>query len=470
MVALGSVAKIVSKSDQMGLSVQNSASESFLNQKNTNSDEKYPDKDPFFSFEDLTASPESWAKQIKRKVLGDLGELMRENRWEDMVALYYPVDEKMPDLVEAEQDVPVREKLAFALGQIQRFDDAIQELLMCVDKEPDNFFVRSSLAYTAYNSLYAAKNRKIFLAGKIRSKRIQLAHENFIKAQELRPDTITNFYRHGMLLSQIENKPDKALPMFRMACSNWEKLSDGEQAQRHQEKKNYIKSLYRLGSLLLQSGDGKGALERVNLCLGLDEKTNYVSLAFKYFALGKVHYKLGNYSEARNALLFANQSTGRESKDFISELLARTYLALGNAEKALKAIEQIPQRFRRPYVRWTEADTLCTMQSFEKAMKVLAQSAEKDGRSRHKSLMRMAKISYLLKDYNATMDYSEKANAFFQGKWGNQYNEGVFWQALAAFRLAQHKKARKLALQVKKNCRFYPKLDNLISMINNHSD
>ena len=459
MVSLGSVARIISKPDTVDSPVQDSSS--LPDPRQSSAEER----DPFFSFDDMIAPPESGAEQVKRRVLGDLGELMGENRWEDMVALYYPVDEKVPDLTSAGLDLPVREKLAFALGHIKRFDDAIKELLICVDREPDNFFVRASLAYTAYNSLYAAKNREIFLAGDARAKRIKLAHQNFRKAQELRPDTVTNFYRQAMLTSQIENKPDKALPLFKQACVNWEGLGEEERSRRHQEKKNYIKSLYRLGSLLLKSGNGRGALERVNLCLALDEKSNYVTLAFKYFALGKVHYHLGDYEAARNALLFANQSSGSNPKDFVAELLARTYLALGSSDKALKTIEQIPQRFRRPYVHWTEADILCAMKSFDRAMEVLKKSAEKDGRSRHKSLMRMARISYLVKDYEGTLEHAGGAVGFFQEKWGNVFSEGVFWQALAAYRLGRYRQAEAFALELKANCRFYPKLDRLMGMI-----
>ncbi|MBF0230055.1 MAG: hypothetical protein HQK63_10810 [Desulfamplus sp.] len=90
-----------------------------------------------------------------------------------------------------------------------------------------------------------------------------------------------------MLFTQIENKPEPAIPLFSKACLNWEKLNEKEQLEHHQEKKNYIKSLYRLANVILEKGDVKGALARITSCIAKDEKRNYISVPFKYFALGK---------------------------------------------------------------------------------------------------------------------------------------------------------------------------------------
>ncbi|MEA1966767.1 MAG: tetratricopeptide repeat protein [Thermodesulfobacteriota bacterium] len=467
MVSLGSAAKIIQRSgnlkgDNSNFNVGNDSSFSREVQK-----ENELFSDQFLSFEDLFSPKSNTIKHSRKKITDDIFELTRNNRWEDIISLYHPVEEKMPDLVKAGQDNFIRQKIAFAMGHLNRFDEAIKELLICVKSEPDNFYVRSSLAYTAYDSLYAAKNRDIFLAGQAKAKRIELAHANFRKAQEIRPDGVTNFYRQAMLFSQIENKENMALPLFQKACANWENLDDAERLLRHQEKKNYIKSLYRTGSLLLKNGDGKIALEKVTLCLALDEKTNYVSLSFKYFALGKVQFYLGEYEKARDALLFAGQSSSKQKLDFVAELLARTYLSLGRKDKALNAIETIPERMRRAYFRWTEADVLCALQKFNNAKQVLKKSMERDNRSRHKSLIRLVKIEYLQRDFKNAMEHASEAVLFFREKWQNPYGEGLFWQSLAAFRLGHQNKAEKIALELQQNCRFYPKLDRLLAMIKN---
>ncbi|MEA2061395.1 MAG: hypothetical protein U9P10_12995 [Thermodesulfobacteriota bacterium] len=188
-------------------------------------------------------------------------------------------------------------------------------------------------------------------------------------------------------------------------------------------------------------------------------------MPFKYFALGKVQFYLGSYEKARDALLFANQSGSKQKQDFVVELLARTYLALGNRDKALNIIDTVPERMRRPYFRWTEADVFCALQKFDRAVQVLKQSMERDGRSKHKSLIRLVKIAYLQRDFKGTMEYAAEASAFFQEKWNNPYSEGLFWQALADFRLGNTRESERLARELEQNCRFYPKLDKLLAMI-----
>ena len=55
-----------------------------------------------------------------------------------------------------------------------------------INGDPGNFYHHSSLAYTAYNSLFAAQNRDVFLRGKARADRKELAHRHFRRSQELR--------------------------------------------------------------------------------------------------------------------------------------------------------------------------------------------------------------------------------------------------------------------------------------------
>jgi len=135
--------------------------------------------------------------------LTEINELIRDKRWEDAVALFHPLDEKSPDLVTGHLDVPLREKIGFVLGQLKKYDEAIKELGTGIQKDPDNFMLHSSLAYNAYNSLYAAKNRETFLGGKIKEDRIRLAHRHFQKAQQLRPDGVTSLRRTRLKRGKI---------------------------------------------------------------------------------------------------------------------------------------------------------------------------------------------------------------------------------------------------------------------------
>lgn len=422
-------------------------------------------EDEFLTASELVPARREAAERSRSLVLAEIEQMIREARWADILAAFHPVADKLPELCGYGLDGRVREKIAFALGQTGQFDEAIAELQVCVRRDPENFYVHASLAYTAYNSLYAAKNREVFLSGKIRADRVQLAHEHFRAAQALRPDGVTNFYREGMLWKQIEGKEDKALPLFQRAVANWEKLSGEERQARHQERKNYVKSLYQLAGALAAAGRPRAALPVLMRCLAADEQSGHLSLVFKYFALGKVNHLLNRFPEARDALEFALRCKAEGPVDFVHELLARTCLAMGDGARALEAVAGVPERKRRPYVRWTEADVLCALGDYDRARAVLRQALERDNRSRHKTLLRLCKIEYLLGETREAAGHAAEAERFFREKWGNPYGEGLFWQAACALKLGENEKARRLAEELKAFRPNHPKLDRLIARL-----
>lgn len=405
--------------------------------------------DEFLTVDGLVTVRREAAERSLRMALGEIEQLSRENRWADIVAAFHPVAEKAPELADCGLDVKLRLKIAFALGQLQRFDEAIAELEDCIQREPDNFHAHSSLGYTAYNSLYAAKNREILLSGHVRAERIRLAHRHFQAAQALRPDGVTCFYREGMLWRQIEGKEERALPLFQRAVANWEKLSEEERQVRHQERKNYIKALYQLAAVLAGDGKARAALAVLKRCLAEDNESGHLSLVFKYFALGKLHYLLNSFAEARDALLFALRCQKDTPVDFVHELLGRVYLGLREPEKALEAVRGVPERQRRPYVRWTEADVLCALGRLPEAKQVLARALERDNRSRHKTLVRLCRIEYLQGETRKALEHAAEADRFFREKWGNPCADGLFWQAACALKLGERESAVKLAEELR---------------------
>jgi hypothetical protein len=132
-------------------------------------------EDELLKLDDFNTVKTGAAERTLRCTLSEMDELTAEARWEDLLALFHPVEEKVPELVDCQLDLEVRSRVAFALGQVKRFDEAIESLKVCVARDPDNFLYHSSLAYTAYNSLYAARNREIFLSGGPRRERVELA-------------------------------------------------------------------------------------------------------------------------------------------------------------------------------------------------------------------------------------------------------------------------------------------------------
>lgn len=422
-------------------------------------------QDEFLSLDGLVPVKREAAERSLRLALSEIELMSRESKWEDILAGFFPVAEKLPEVADHGLEGRVREKVAFALGQLRRFDDAIAELELCVRRESDNFYAHNSLAYTAYNSLYAAKNREILLSGQVRAERVKLAHRHFQAGQALRPDGVTCFYREGMLWKQIENKGEKALPLFQRAVANWEKLSGEERQARHQERKNYVKSLYQLASTLAAAGRPQAALPVLKRCLSEDDQSGHLSLVFKYFALGKVNYLLNRFSEAREALMFALRCKAEGPVDFVHELLARALLGLGDGPKALEAVRAVPERSRRPYVRWTEADVLCALNRLADAKQVLARALERDNRSRHKTLVRLCKIEYLLGETREAAGHAAEADRFFREKWGNPCADGLFWQAVCVLKLGELETARGLAEDLKAFRPNHHKLGRLLARI-----
>lgn len=421
-----------------------------------------PREDEFLSARELNPVGRQLATTRLRGVLAELEELFRDKRWQQILDLFFPVEDNLPELAAHGLDSGVREKVAFALGQLGRYDDALEQLELCVAREPGRFHLHSSLAYTAYNSLFAARNREILLSGKVREARIALAHRHFVEAQRLRPDGVTNFYRQGMLLHKIEDKPRKALPVFSQAVANWEALDPDARQRRHQEHKNYVKALFQQAGILLAEGDPKRAEAALKRCLAEDEKSDHLSRLHKYFALGKIEYHANRLQEARSALLFAEKCRNRQPIDFVLELLARVYLGLENPSKALESLQRLPEGHRRAYFRWTEADTLCALGRYDDAKSVLSACNGRDRRSRHKGLIRLCKIHYLLGEYGDVVACAREADRFFRDKWTNACAEALFWQALGALRAGELREARRAADEL---CTFqpgFPKLDRLL--------
>ncbi len=422
-------------------------------------------EDELVSLEDVIGIARRAAARTLRRSLSQAAELMREKKWDAIVGLFHPLEEKMPELVETDTDGPLREKVAFALGQMKRFDEAIKQLEICLCKGEAKFSIHSSLAYTAYNSLYAARNREIMLSAKQRKERIGMARRHFEMACRLRPDSVTNYYRHGMLCLQLEGKPRKALPLFAKAIANWEQLEPEQRQQRHQEARNYIKALYNGAKAAMEQDRCDLALELIRKCLAADEATNYLERQNKYFALGKINFQLNRYEAARDALKFARRCNDGHPADHVTELLARTYLAMGEAQKALREIEQVPRKRKRPYIAWTEADILLQLGQVERARAVLQAAREKDGRSRHKTCVKLAGIAYLSGDFTAAMELGGEADDFFRRKWINHYPEGLFWKALGALRAGHLDTARGVLEQMRRHCPDHPRLAKLENAI-----
>lgn len=433
-------AKIISYPDQN--QEKKRPAEDFPAPESERSDEEFLD---FLAeqsgFEDRVASR-------MRACLNEIAVARQSNSWEKILTLFHPLEDKEPDLVKAGMDMQVRKEIAYAMGQLHQYDQALAEYEKCWKARPDDFLTASAIAYTLYNCVYATKNREMILPGKLKQQRLRDAHKWFAKAQELKPHRVTNFYRQAMLYKNIECKREKAVPLFSKAISNWEEYDDKTRKRRHQERKNYVKSLYNLASCHLQSGRTRKALECMESCLEKDEGRDYVRKEFKYFALGKIHFFTGEYGKAEKALEFAAGFVKPWDGDFVFELWARTLLAQKKPKEAMKKLTKIPEKMRRPYVRWTEADTLLALGDRGRAKEILKTATEKDSRSRHKTLVRLARIYFAAEEYEHTIQMASEADDFHRHVYTTPDPDGLFWKAAALARLDRLDEAREVCLEL----------------------
>jgi tetratricopeptide (TPR) repeat protein len=401
----------------------------------------------------------------RRRSLGEISTLRAENRWEDILALFHPVEEKAPDLDAVGLAHALRGEIAFALGHLGRYEEAIALYGVCAEAEPSNFYFHAGLAYTAYDSLYAAKTRKVMLHPAERKSRTELAHRHFSAAQALRPDAVTNFYRQGMLFKQIQGKPDKGLPLFETAVRNWRAYPEEKKQSHHQERKNYVKALYQLASCLLDGGQPRHALEHLEACIREDETSAHLSDVHKYFALGKVHFHLGSYDAARQALEVAAARGEPSEDDYVFELLARVHLARNDTGQAWDAVHRVPSSRRRPYFRWTEADVLAARGDQDKACRVLHDAAERDRRGSHKALIRLARLEFGRGRFEQSLVAALKACDFFLANYQNPYFDGLFWAVAAILRLGRLEEAASRLEELEKLKPDYPNLGKLREML-----
>ncbi|MFW6005530.1 MAG: tetratricopeptide repeat protein, partial [Desulfonatronovibrionaceae bacterium] len=372
--------------------------------------------------------------------------------------------EKEPLLTDLGLETPLRAELAFALSRAGQPEQSIEEYKKCLQTEPDNFLYVSGLAYVFYNLVYSARNRERILPPQQKADYIDKAHRGFARAEQLRPEGVTNYYRQGMLYKNIQNMDLKAAPLFRQAIENWEAYDEQTREKRHQEFKNYVKSLYNLASCLLKQKKADQALNLLKKCLQFDEEKDFIKPEHKFFALGKIHFELGRFEEAQKDLEMAFSHLDPRNGDYILELWARVWLHQGKPMQGLQVLSRIPEKFRRQFVRWTEGDCYMAMQDFSKARQTWIKSMEKDRRSRHRALIRLARMEFKLNNYAECLKYASESSRFHFETYSNPDPEGLFWSAAACIRLAEKEKAQGYINDLKACKPDYPLLGRLVEV------
>lgn len=408
--------------------------------------------------------PVDKVREEAARLNNELELLKRENRWNDILELCHPVEEKIPHIVNAGCEEAVVEAVVFALTQLRRFDEAIDGAVKMLQSRPNDFRLNAQIAYIAYASLQAARNREIMMTPELRRSRVAMAHKYLTRCQELRPQGVTSFYRQGVLYKDIQGKPEKALNCFERAVKNWKAYSDEDRRRHHQERKNYIKSLYNLALCLMEDEPAR-ALSAIKACIEEDNQTGYISAVHKYYTLAKVYRRIGSIDKAVQALERALTEADPEVHAHVYYLIAECYRDRGDAEKALEMLHRIPKKARKPYILRLMAEVYLAKGATDKARSLLIHVAEVDRRGAHKALLELARIDISAGKFKEALNYLEKAEAFFREHYGNPYFDALFWKAVVMIKLKDLETAREVVEELHRFNPRYPGLKKLIRII-----
>lgn len=400
------------------------------------------------------------------RVIHEIFALQAENRWQDIIELFHPVDDKVPELVAAGMEIDIRAKVAFALVRLHRAEEAIATLLPAAERQPDDAMIRYTIGYAALDELFTARTERRIIPGKRKKELINLAHDHFAAARALRPESVTFCYREAILYKEIEGKTKLAAPLFEQAIANWERQSPQEQEQHHQQRPKYVKSLFHLASCLLDARRASRSLQLLQQLEQEDRDRNYLHPLFRHFAMGKVLHALNRDKEALEHLETAGHvAEPHQPTDFVWELAARCALRLQQVDRAGGYVAKVPAHRRRPFVRWTEADVLAASGRVAEAMQVLRQCGERDRRSRHVSLIRLSRLLLGQHSYEQAQEAAVQAVRFCEETYGNPAKEALFWQAACLHLLGRNREAREILATLEEGHFQYPHFRRLVDAV-----
>jgi tetratricopeptide (TPR) repeat protein len=127
----------------------------------------------------------------------------------------------------------------------------------------------------------------------------------------------------------------------------------------------------------------------------------------------------------------------------------------------MKRIEEIPARARKPYVRWTEADTFGALGLPDRAEQVLLACIDRDRRGRHKGLLRLVKLAYRQGRFQEAAKWAEQGDRFHRDSYTTPYADGLFWWAACCLQLGNVDRARELERDLSAHRPRYPWLAKL---------
>ncbi len=385
-------------------------------------------------------TPEKAVQSIN-SLIAQVHELKSKNAWTHIVAAFHPLAEKHPQAAAESDAHRMLAEIAFALSQLNRFQEAIEILKNCISASPGYYRYLSALAFNYYNALMFDKGRQISL-GENRKHYFEQAEAAFAESQKAFPDGVVDYYRQGMLYHHIASTRDrKAVPYFLKAIENWEAMGSEAKQARHKDHKNYVKALYHLSKSYIRLGDGEKAFDAIEVCIREDEETNHEEQVHKFYLAGRAHMEMDNYDDAVKFLRVAANKRTRRPKDYIYETLARCLMYLNKYGAAVEWIEKIPAKYRKPYVTRLYGMILARSGDVKKAEEQFGEALRRDRMGKHKTLLAWGLLYFEKNDFQKALDYFNRANSARRKNFTSEYTDALFYSGRCHMETGNREKA-----------------------------
>lgn len=299
------------------------------------------------------------------------------------------------------REAALAEEIAFALGQMRKWDEAIQLTEELYALAPSHKLA-SSLAYLHYAALMDldARPRDGSAAkpeGAALSARRDSLRDGFRRwmddALNRRPTSVKDLYRLGIFEARLCAGHDRAaLRAFLAAIHSYEQgRSRGTAAV--DLRVPYVRSLYAGARSALRIGDAKVARRLSFTCIREDEERNLIEPVFKLGQGARVCLVSGDLEAAERGARLALGAPGPPARDYLYGLLAEITLRRGDLVGAEAWIDvHVPAERRTPALWRLQGDIRFAAGRLDEARAAFRSSLLRDRAGRHLTLVRLGRL------------------------------------------------------------------------------
>lgn len=349
----------------------------------------------------------------RRSRLREARALRERKDWEALAALAAELPAELDG-----DSAALADEVAFALGQLRRFDAGI-ELLERAWRVEGTYRRASALAYLHYS---ASMELRVPARARERGAGLQPARERhregfrawIAEALRLGGGSVKDLYRLGIFEAQVESLHDKvALRAFLAALRAYSNLDDATRERRHDLRKYFVRSLYAGARSALRLGQVKLARKLCFSCIREDGERDHVERVHKLGLAAKICVTSGELDAAERAVRQALDAPGPPRREHLHLLMAEILRRRGQLDAAVAWIDRSVRPHHRSAAAWRALGDLHVERADDAAAERAFRSClERDRLGRHLTLVRIGDLARRRGDLRAATTAYQKALQF----------------------------------------------------------